>query len=183
MELAVINSGITHRNTSGGYNQRRRECEQACEILGLGSLRELEFNQLADVNRLPEPLNRRARHVITENERVLRAVDALRSSDCITLGRLFNESHDSMRDDYEVSVADIDTLVLIARHQPEIFGARLTGGGFGGSIVFAAEVGTARATAERVAALYCRSTGREPHVIVPQLDSEKETESEVMSKM
>ena len=93
---------------------------------------------------LPDVLRRRARHVITENDRVLRAVEAIEAGDAQAIGRLFDESHRSMRDDYEVSVPPIDLLVRLAQERADVFGARLTGGGFGGSIVLACEPGKAR---------------------------------------
>ena len=169
LEVAVINSGISHSNVGGGYNQRRSECEQACEALGISSLREVGMDDLARIDSLPEPLRRRARHVVTENDRVLRAVTAIRSGDCQELGRLFRESHLSMKNDYEVSVPDIDTLVEIASAQPEVFGARLTGGGFGGSIVMIARAGSARAAAEKVVQRYNGATGRVGFVLVPKV--------------
>jgi galactokinase len=110
---------------------------------------------------------RRARHVITENQRVLDAVACLSRRDPEELGRLFRLSHASMRDDYEVSVPEVDRLVEIANRDPEVFGARLTGGGFGGSIVIAARPGSAAAVAERVCAEYREATGRVPTVLVP----------------
>jgi galactokinase len=167
VEIAVVNSGVSHSNAHGGYNQRRSECEQACERLGAASLRELSMGDLGRLANLPDTLLRRARHVITENQRVLEAVACLNAGESAELGRLFRLSHESMRDDYEVSVPEVDRLVEIANAQPEVFGARLTGGGFGGSIVIAAEPGTAAAVAQRVAAEYRTATGRTPAVLVP----------------
>jgi galactokinase len=120
------------------------------------------------VTALPDPLGRRARHVITEDDRVLAAVRAMRGGDAGALGRLFFESHASMRDDYEVSVPEVDLLVEEARIQPDVLGARLTGGGFGGAIVVLATAGTARRVAERVAAHYHERCGRRATILVPQ---------------
>jgi galactokinase len=167
VEIAVVNSGVSHSNAHGGYNQRRAECERACEMLGVSFLRELSITDLAQLEKLPEVLMRRARHVVTENQRVLDAVACLTQGDMIGLGRLFRLSHESMRDDYEVSVPEVDRLVEIANRQPDVFGARLTGGGFGGSIVIAAQPGKAASVAERVAAEYEEVTGRLPTVLVP----------------
>ena len=134
-ELVVINSGISHRLSAGdtGYNKRREQCEEACRILEIKHLRGMK--DVKELDRLPELLLKRARHVVTENARVHEAVAALRGRDLKTLGKLFFESHKSMRDDYEVSIPEIDSLVKFASEQPDVFGARLTGGGFGGSIV------------------------------------------------
>ena len=109
---------------------------------------------------LPDPLGRRARHVVTEDARVLAAVRALQAGDLEALGALFYASHDSMRDDYEVSVPEIDLIVELARAMPEVHGARLTGGGFGGSVVMLARPGTAADVAQKVSAAYTAKTGR-----------------------
>jgi galactokinase len=134
-EIAVIDSGVRHDHASGGYRKRREECEEAARRLGVRQLRDVSTERLADVEDLPEPLNRRARHVITENARVLEAAGALRHRDLARLGRLFDASHDSLRDDFEVSVPEVDAIVAAARAHSDVFGARLTGGGFGGSVV------------------------------------------------
>jgi galactokinase len=157
MEILVIHSGVSHRNSAqGGYNQRRAECEEVCRRAGIAALRELSPGRL-DALSLPEPLARRARHVVTENERVLAAVKALEEKDPERLGRLFVESHDSMRDDYEVSAPEVDRLVGIACADPAIYGARLTGGGFGGSIVALARPGHAAEAGARIVHSYGRS--------------------------
>ena len=132
--LAVVHSGVTHRLTEGGYRQRRSECEQAAAALGVRSLRELDVADLARVEALPEPLNRRARHVVTENRRVLDGVAALERGDAAAFGRLMVESHRSQQHDYAVSVPEIDALVDSALRHGAV-GARLTGGGFGGCII------------------------------------------------
>ena len=166
-ELAVVNSGVAHAHAEGDYNTRRRECEQASERLGVRELRDVDLDGLPRVFRLPAPLDRRARHVITENARVLAAVEALETADLSHLGTLFYESHASMRDDYEVSVPEIDLLVDLARHEPDVYGARLTGGGFGGSVVILARAGLAGTVAKRVAESYQERSGRIPAVLVP----------------
>ncbi len=132
--VAIIHCGVAHKLTEGGYNTRRQECEAACAALGVGSLRAIGVDQLDRLDGLPEPLNRRARHVVTENQRVLDGVAALRAGDIVRFGALMNDSHRSQRDDYEVSIPEIDALAESAQRHGAI-GARLTGGGFGGSIV------------------------------------------------
>ena len=166
-ELAVVNSGVSHAHAGGDYNTRRQECERASALLGVRELRNLSLDDLPRVSRLPAPLDRRARHVVTENARVLAAVEALEAGDLSRLGKLFYESHTSMRDDYEVSVSEIDLLVDLTRREPDVYGARLTGGGFGGSVVILARTGQARPMAERVAAHYGAAAGRTPAVLVP----------------
>jgi galactokinase len=166
-ELAVINSGIAHRNSSGDYNTRRAECEAACKELGIRELRDLSDLKSAAFQSLPEILRRRAKHVVTENQRVLDTVLAMEAQDPEKMGRLFSESHASMRDDYEVSIPEIDELVRIAGSHAEVFGARLTGGGFGGSIVILCQKGKARQVSKAVAEEYRLKTGESPSVLVP----------------
>src|SRR5438093_4755462 len=114
-ELVVIDSGVAHSNRAGGYNARRAECERACVLLGVAALRELGVDDLPRLAGLPDPLARRVRHVVGENERVLAAVAALETGDVARLGALLDASHASLRDDYEVSTPEIDLLVEAAR--------------------------------------------------------------------
>jgi galactokinase len=167
VELMVIDSGVTHQHAGGEYATRRRESFAAAAGLGVRVLRDADLGALAYAARLDPILRRRARHVITENGRVLDAVAALRAGDAAGLGRLMNESHASMRDDYETSTPDIDMLVTIARAHDGVFGARLTGGGFGGAIVAATRVGAAADAAGRIAREYAARTQRSASVIVP----------------
>ena len=167
VDLVVINSGVAHNHARGDYRTRRAECERAAAALGVPQLRDLGAGDLTRVMDLPDPLGRRARHVVTEDERVLSAVRAMREGDLGTLGALFYASHDSMRDDYEVSVAETDLLVDLARLEPDILGARLTGGGFGGSVVMLARPGAAGPVARRIAAAYAARARRKPTVLVP----------------
>ena len=150
IELAVIDSGTRHEHATGGYNRRREECEEACRHLGIASLRDVDEGTLdAITERLPPPLDRRVRHVVTENARVRRAVAALDAQDDATLGTLLSESHRSLRDDYEVSTPELDHLVERATAAGAL-GARLVGGGFGGSIIALTPRGGAAALADRV---------------------------------
>jgi len=151
VELLVINSGVRHSHASGDYRVRRDECHRAAALLGVKALRDVALNDLRAIDGLPDPLNRRARHVVTENARVLATVDALGRSDLKEVGRLFLESHASMRDDFEVSVPEVDAIVERALRDPAVYGARLTGGGFGGAVVVLARAGEARKAAERIA--------------------------------
>ena len=128
--VLVLDSGIPRTLATSGYNQRRGECEQAAALLGVASLRDVQgVEQLAA---LPELLLRRARHVVTENARVLQAVACPRPED---FGALMDASHASLRDDYEVSVPELDRLVALLQAHPAVYGARLTGAGFGGACV------------------------------------------------
>ena len=165
--LIVINSGVAHQHSHGDYRTRRAECERAASLLGLPELRDVTVDQRDRVAALPPPLDRRARHVVTENDRVLEAVEAMRIGDAAHLGRLFTASHLSQRDDYECSVKEVDALVEMALREPAVFGARLTGGGFGGSIVALAREADAGSAATRIAAEYERQTDRKATVLVP----------------
>ena len=167
-ELAVINSGVAHNHAAGDYRARRAECERAAGLLGVAALRDVGLAAVGRVLSLPDPINRRARHVITENQRVLDAVAAMRRGDAKVLGHLFSASHASQRDDYAVSVPEVDLLVSLAEAEPAVLGARLTGGGFGGSIVALVRQGEASGVAARVAAEYGKRVDRVATVLVPQ---------------
>ncbi len=129
--LAVAPSGHEHVHAGSGYNDRRAECRAACDALGIGSLRDAP----ADApDRLPAPLDRRVRHVLSENARVEAAVAALRGGDLEGLGALLDASHASLRDDYEVSVDAVERTVARLKGAGAA-GARIVGGGFGGSVL------------------------------------------------
>lgn len=167
LDLVVIDSGVAHQHAGGDYVTRRRESEEAARLLGVDRLRDAPPDALERLSHLPPLLARRARHVITENARVLQARLALLEPDLHRLGELFNQSHASLRDDYEVSVPAVDLLVELAQAQPQTFGARITGGGFGGAIVIAAAAGAGPSIASRVTAAFAARTGRSPTVLVP----------------
>ncbi|HET9833955.1 MAG TPA: galactokinase [Vicinamibacterales bacterium] len=164
--LRVIDSGIAHHHASGDYRTRRQECEEAARALKVTNLRDLTPADLPRINALPEPLNRRARHVVTEDARVLEAVDALRAGDLRKFGALLKASHASLRDDFQVSLAEIDWLVDTANNDPDVLGARLTGGGFGGAILMLCKPGAPADTAERVVTKYHDEYGKKAEVLV-----------------
>ncbi|MGO9488475.1 MAG: galactokinase [Solirubrobacteraceae bacterium] len=129
--FVVVDSGERHVHAGSGYNERRAECAAACECLGVSSLREVGFERLPE---LPEPLQRRARHVLEENERVIAAVAALRAHEMQSLAALLTASHQSLRDLYQVSTPAVEaTVEKLVRAGAA--GARLIGGGFGGSVL------------------------------------------------
>lgn len=169
VELIVLHSGLTHSLAHGDYRTRRAECEQAAARLGVPALRDLRPADLPRIEALPAPLSQRARHVVTENERVLEAVVALCRGDAKRLGALFYESHRSMQHDFAVSLPQIDHLVDLAQADGDILGARLTGGGFGGSVVMLARRGTAPAAARRLARAYAQQTAQKPLVLIPEV--------------
>jgi galactokinase len=164
--LVVIHSGVAHRHAGGEYRVRRAECEDAARRLGVPALRDATPARL-EAAALPTPLDRRARHVVRENWRVLEACRAMRAGDAPRLGALMRDSHVSMRDDFEVSTPEVDVLVETASAQRGVFGARLTGGGFGGSIVALVEESAARVAAERIAAEYERRASKRATILVP----------------
>jgi galactokinase len=163
-EILIIDSGESHKLAAGsGYNERRAECEESARILGVKALRDIADPQAVEV--LPEPLRRRARHVVTENNRVLEAVKSLPAE---RFGELMNASHASQRDDYEVSVPAVDALAAILQSIPGVFGARLTGGGFGGACVALVESGKAGVIASEAIERY-QGAGYNGRVLVPEV--------------
>jgi galactokinase len=127
--LVTLDSGAPRHLADSGYNERRAECARACEILGIDSLRDA-----STAGGLPAPLDRRVRHVITENVRVDASVAALERGDLAELGRLLDASHTSLRDDYEVSTPDVERAVAACKEAGAL-GARIMGGGFGGAVL------------------------------------------------
>ena len=161
LELLVLDTRAPHQLNDGQYAQRRSTCEQAAEILGVANLRvtaeavasSSDSNAtLAEVlGKLEdETMKKRVRHVITEIGRVDQFVDAFAAGDIKTAGDLFNASHDSLRDDYEVTVPELDTAVDVARANGA-YGARMTGGGFGGSIIALVDKGRGHEIAQKIA--------------------------------
>ncbi len=136
LELLVMDTRATHALGDGQYAQRRRSCEDAARLLGVRSLREVAFNDLDQIlDRVPDPSMRaRTRHVVTEIERVRQSVALLRDGRPRDIGTLFTASHASMRDDFEISCAELDLAVDTANAHGAL-GARMTGGGFGGSAI------------------------------------------------
>jgi galactokinase len=134
--IVIADSGVRHDLTAPTYNTRRAQSEEAARMLGVTALRDVSEAAFAhDEAQLPEVLRARARHAIGENARVPATADALRRGDLAEAGRLMSESHVSLRDDYEVSCAELDLLVETAQRVEGVYGARMTGGGFGGAIV------------------------------------------------
>lgn len=147
-EVLVIDSGVPRRLAESGYNERRAQVEEASRLLGVKELRDV--TEVAALDGLPNLLRRRARHVVTENARVLAGLGA----DAATFGTLMNASHASLQGDYEVSHPRVDELVALLQAHPDIFGARMTGAGFGGAVVALARTGLAVAAAAAVLARY-----------------------------
>ncbi len=167
VEPLVISSGLAHQHATGDYRIRRSECERAAQLLGINQLRDLTSDHLVQVAGLPRPLNRRARHVFAEDQRVLAMVKAFQTGDVDALGPLLRASHASMRDDFEVSTPEIDLLVELGCRELGVLGARLTGGGFGGSVVMLAKKGEASTAGARIVQHYFERTGGLARMLVP----------------
>lgn len=135
LELLVIDTKVAHRLVDGGYAERRAACERAAEAFGVKSLRDLGTDDLARAKQILDDVTyRRMKHVITENERVLNTVTTLKTDGPLAIGDLLVESHASMRDDFEISIDELDTAVEVALANGAI-GSRMTGGGFGGAAI------------------------------------------------
>ncbi len=167
VSILVLDTGVKHELGATEYHKRQEECRHAVRELSrlLGprdSLRDVTPEEFGRVEgALPDVLRRRARHVVTENARVEASVEALARGEVERFGRLMNESHESLRADYEVSCAELDCLVELARRQQGCLGARMTGGGFGGAAVALMRSGGEQRAAERVLGGYLREMGRE----------------------
>ena len=172
VRLVICNTMVKHQLAGSEYNQRRSECEEGVHHLAraLPDVRALRDVSLADLEahgrELPEAVYRRCRHVISENTRVLQAKTALENRDLSEFGQLMNESHRSLRDDYEVSCEELDLMVELAREADGVYGARMTGGGFGGCTINLVKAESCTDFTDSVAREYERSTGVAPEVYV-----------------
>ncbi|MEU4570723.1 galactokinase [Micromonospora sp. NPDC023956] len=155
LTLLVVDSRAPHRHADGEYAARRRSCEQAADLLGVAALRDVPTDGLVTaLTRLPDDATRRrVRHVVTENQRVLDTVALLRAGRVREIGPLLTASHASMRDDFEITVPEIDTAVEAALAAGAL-GARMTGGGFGGCVLALVEAASADAVTAAVTAAY-----------------------------
>jgi len=165
VRLVVCNTKTKHDLAEGEYNKRRAQCEEAARLLGRTSLRDVDPAELAEKPpELSDLLWKRARHVVLENQRVLDAVAALRSRALGDFGKLMNQSHDSLRGDYQVSCRELDIMVDIARGLPGVLGARMTGGGFGGCTINLVEAGSEENFGEIIFKNYQTATGITPEI-------------------
>lgn len=170
VSLVACNTMVKHENAASGYNERRAECEEAVRKLekalpGLRSLRDVTLEQL-ELHRaaLSQSLYSRALHVITENVRVHEGAEALRAGNMKRFGQLMAQSHLSLRDSYEVSCKELDLMVDLANQQEGTYGARMTGGGFGGSTVSLVEARCVEKFIETISRAYQTKTGIEPQI-------------------
>jgi len=170
LRIVVGNTMVRHAHASGEYNARRADCEEGVAILSrrrpqIRALRDAALDDLeASRSDMSHRVYRRCRHVISENARTLEAADALAAGDLERLGRLMTESHESLRLDYEVSCAELETMMAIALRLFSVYGARMTGGGFGGSVVLAVAAEHVEYIADELGKEYADVTGRKPDV-------------------
>jgi galactokinase len=172
--LVICNSMVRHSLASGEYNLRRSECEQCVRHFarfkaGIATLRDVSVADIDQYGKgLPDTLLRRARHVVSENERVLLAAEAMLAGDLRMFGSLMYDSHASLRDDYEVSCPELNLLVEIASKIPGVYGARMTGGGFGGCTISLVERDAAADVSSRIRGEYESATSIRPDVYITE---------------
>jgi galactokinase len=168
--VLIVNTNVKHELTGSEYPTRRKQCETAAKILGLPSLRDATADLLeSGKGKMDEVVYRRARHVIGEIERTVHAAEGVRASNWPTVGQFMYASHRSLRDDYEVSCAELDAIVDIAQGigvKGGVYGCRMTGGGFGGCCVALVRTDKVDAVSKRIAAAYKKKTGIEPALFV-----------------
>ena len=174
-EIVIVNSCVKHSLVDSAYNKRRQECETALldlqkvlDISSLGELSEEDFE--ANKSAIQDPVCRkRAKHAVYENQRTIRALKALHRNDIVEFGRLINESHCSLRDDFEVSCKECDILAETAWSIPGVFGARITGGGFGGCVVCIVKRDALKQFSEVISQKYHDQTGHTARIYVAQV--------------
>ncbi len=163
--VLVVDTSAPRSLAASAYNERRAQCEEAAHLLGAPALRDISVETFEQRrSELPDLIARRAAHVIYENQRVLDAVAALRANDVAKFGRLMNQSHASLRDWYEVSSKELDAVVEIAQRVPGVYGARMTGAGFGGCAIALVDDAQVGALTQAILHEYPQCTGREPKV-------------------
>jgi galactokinase len=169
-QIVICDSRVRHSLAASEYNLRRRDCEAGVQSLAanlpaIRALRDVTLDQLeANRSKIAETVFRRCRHVVSENMRTLRAAEALIDCDIATMGLLMNASHQSLRDDYEVSCPELDLLVESAQVQAGVLGSRMTGGGFGGCTVNLVEASQIAAFRENVSKAYQAQTHIVPEI-------------------
>ncbi|HUH97800.1 MAG TPA: galactokinase [Anaerolineales bacterium] len=167
VSVVVLDTATRRGNVDSGYNERFQQCQTAARYFGAKALRDVSPQELTEKGKgLDEVVYRRARHIVTENQRVLDAIDAMRAGDVVKLGQLLDASHVSMRDDFEITNEALNIMVSIARPKPGCYGTRMTGGGFGGCAMALVDAGKAEKFAAAVAQEYQAKTGLTPSVYV-----------------
>jgi galactokinase len=174
--FVICNTNVRHELATSAYNQRRRECEDAVRILRahlptIRALRDVNIGDLKEhAKELPDVLYRRAQHIVTENARTLEAAIALKDGDVEKFGTLMSASHLSLREDFEVSCPELDLMVELAGRCDGVFGARMTGGGFGGCTVNLVRSDTVEAFSQLITTEYRAQTGIDTDIYVVNTD-------------
>jgi galactokinase len=164
LDVLVVDTRVSHAHATGGYGERRAACERGAAIMGVGALRDVAVGDLPRAQELMDDVTfRRVRHVVTENQRVRDAVRTLREDGPRAIGGLLDASHASMRDDFEISTPELDLAVTVARDAGAI-GARMTGGGFGGSAIALIDRGLVPAATGAIAAAFADAGFGAPHI-------------------
>jgi len=172
VRLMVCNTMVRHEHASSGYNTRRRECEEGLRTLaavlpGIHALRDVSRDELdKHRDRLNPVIYKRVRHVVTENDRVKKAANALKVGDLAAFGQLMADSHHSLRDDYQVTTPELDLMVELASGLEGVYGARMTGGGFGGCTINLVDGAHAERVQQRLEQNYEARTGLKPAILV-----------------
>jgi galactokinase len=172
VRMVVCNTMVRHKHAGGEYNQRRKECEEGVRVLSkwypsVRALRDLSLDQLAaHAKDLPETIYKRCRHVVDENNRVQEGASDLRAGNLESFGERMRESHRSLRDLYEVSCRELDTMIEVAEGLSGYYGGRMTGGGFGGSTINLVEAKDAQSFAVQISDRYEKATGIKPAVYI-----------------
>lgn len=172
VRLVICNTMVRHSLAAGEYNLRRAECEAATRYFskwlpGVNALRDVTMEDFMQFGaQLPKEIRKRARHVISENARVLQAAEALATKDLHLFGKLMGRSHASLRDDFEVSCEELDIMVRLAEQNDGVYGARMTGGGFGGCTINLVQADHVQRFKTRIAREYERAAGSAPEIYV-----------------
>jgi galactokinase len=165
--VVILDTATRRGLVDSAYNERRRQCEAAAEFFGVPALRDVSPEVVdSAVGRMDELTYRRARHIVTENARVIQAMDAMRAGDAALMGQLMDASHISLRDDFEVSSKELDVMAEVARQHDACYGARMTGAGFGGCAVALVRAGDADDFAAVTGRKYEAAAGLKPAIYI-----------------
>jgi galactokinase len=165
--VVVMDTSTRRGLVDSAYNERRSQCEEAARFFGVKALRDVSLDEFEKrKSGLNEVVMRRARHIITDDQRVLDAMQAMRTNDLVRLGNILNAGHSSLRDDFEITNEALNQIVEAAQEQSSCYGARMTGGGFGGCAIALVDAGKVNAFVDSVERAYREKSGLEPQIYV-----------------
>jgi len=165
--VVVMDTSTRRGLVDSAYNERRSQCEEAARFFGVKALRDVSLDEFEErKSGLNEVVMRRARHIITDDQRVLDAMQAMRTNDLVRLGNILNAGHSSLRDDFEITNEALNQIVEAAQEQSSCYGARMTGGGFGGCAIALVDAGKVNAFVDSVERAYREKSGLEPQIYV-----------------